>query len=174
MHKVAIVATPKQKLDRRLRQNPKQVVTRPSHFTYDPHSSLRLGDVVRIARLGPQHMYRGRSERVRYVVTELLTPWGVQGRGERAPVWSEVEWRRAWAQKTGVGLEGQGERKTRRERKRERGMEWRRVREGVSRALEEDEGSVGREMVQGSVRGRTSVEDAKERDVVDGMKELKV
>ena len=70
----------------------------------DPNSSLRTGDVVKIAR------ERRLSRHIQHVVTEIVAPWGPSIE-ERPPVMSEEERLSVWRDKK--------EKKTERKRIRE-------------------------------------------------------
>ncbi|KAI4199508.1 MAG: hypothetical protein LQ350_004574 [Teloschistes chrysophthalmus] len=69
MEKAVKVRTTKPVYDSFLRKH----YTRPKiHHVSDPNSSLRTGDVVRIAAITP----RGVNGGIRHVVTNILAPWG--------------------------------------------------------------------------------------------------
>lgn len=67
--------------------------THESYLVSDPNSSLRAGDVVKIAA------ERKISRHIRHVVTEIVAPWGPSV-DERPPVLSEEERMRRVREKT--------------------------------------------------------------------------
>ncbi|KAI4109241.1 MAG: hypothetical protein L6R37_000672 [Teloschistes peruensis] len=69
MEKAVKVRTSKQVYDSFLR---KHYTRQRTHHVSDPNSSLRTGDVVRIAAIKP----RGNNDGIRHVVTDILAPWG--------------------------------------------------------------------------------------------------
>ncbi|KAL9000833.1 MAG: hypothetical protein Q9169_000587 [Polycauliona sp. 2 TL-2023] len=59
--------------------HPQHYTSHQSHLVSDPNSSLRTGDVVRIAARPPL------SKHIRHVVTDILAPWGLTA-SERPPI----------------------------------------------------------------------------------------
>ncbi|KAL8915470.1 MAG: hypothetical protein Q9171_000034 [Xanthocarpia ochracea] len=78
MMKAVKVRTAKQVYDTFLQ---KHYTAYQSHLVSDPNSSLRTGDVVRIAARPPA------SKHIRHVVTQILAPWGPPAE-ERPPILS--------------------------------------------------------------------------------------
>ncbi|KAL8812603.1 MAG: hypothetical protein Q9223_001150 [Gallowayella weberi] len=76
MMKAVKVRSVKQVYDKFLR---KHYTAYQSHLVSDPNSSLRTGDVVRIAARPPA------SKHIRHVVTEIVAPWGPPAE-ERPPI----------------------------------------------------------------------------------------
>ncbi|KAL8674892.1 MAG: hypothetical protein Q9168_000695 [Polycauliona sp. 1 TL-2023] len=76
MMKAVKVRTVKQVYDSFLQ---KHYTAHQSHLVSDPNSSLRTGDVVRIAARPPL------SKHIRHVVTDILAPWGLPA-NERPPI----------------------------------------------------------------------------------------
>ncbi|KAL9069894.1 MAG: hypothetical protein Q9161_005208 [Pseudevernia consocians] len=103
MMKAVKVRTAKQTYNRFLK---KQFQAHKSYLVSDPNSSLRAGDVVKIAA------ERQISRHIKHVVTEILAPWG-PSIDERPPVLSQEERLTRLQEKT--------ERKQ--ERRRERNLE---------------------------------------------------
>ncbi|CAD6564807.1 MAG: hypothetical protein ASARMPREDX12_004691 [Alectoria sarmentosa] len=103
MMKAVKVRTAKQTYNNFLK---KHFQSRDSYLVSDPNSSLRAGDVVKIA---PERQI---SRHIRHVVTEIVAPWGPSIE-ERPPVLSAEERARRLQEKT--------ERK--KERRRERNPE---------------------------------------------------
>ncbi|KAL8754425.1 MAG: hypothetical protein Q9199_004349 [Rusavskia elegans] len=76
MMKAVKVRTVKQVYDSFLQ---KHYTAYQSHLVSDPNSSLRTGDVVRIAARPPA------SKHIRHVVTDIVAPWGPPAE-ERPPI----------------------------------------------------------------------------------------
>ncbi|KAL8804491.1 MAG: hypothetical protein Q9182_002498 [Xanthomendoza sp. 2 TL-2023] len=76
MMKAVKVRSVKQIYDKFLR---KHYTAYQSHLVSDPNSSLRTGDVVRIAARPPA------SKHLRHVVTQIVAPWGPPAE-ERPPI----------------------------------------------------------------------------------------
>ncbi|KAI4227967.1 MAG: hypothetical protein L6R36_001977 [Xanthoria steineri] len=76
MMKAVKVRTVKQVYDSFLQ---KHYTAYQSHLVSDPNSSLRTGDVVRIAARPPA------SKHIRHVVTDIIAPWGPPA-AERPPI----------------------------------------------------------------------------------------
>ncbi|KAL8899301.1 MAG: hypothetical protein Q9192_001634 [Flavoplaca navasiana] len=76
MMKAVKVRTVKQVYDSFLK---KHYTAYQSHLVSDPNSSLRTGDVVRIAARPPA------SKHIRHVVTDIIAPWGPPAE-ERPPI----------------------------------------------------------------------------------------
>ncbi|KAL8950714.1 MAG: hypothetical protein Q9222_003273 [Ikaeria aurantiellina] len=101
MMKTVTVHTRKQIYDSFLR---KHYTIRQSHLVSDPNSSLRTGDVVRIA-VG----WRA-SKRIRHIVKEIVAPWGPPLE-ERPPLPNLEELLAQERAKRGVKMERKAERR---------------------------------------------------------------
>ncbi|KAL8663850.1 MAG: hypothetical protein Q9202_003536 [Teloschistes flavicans] len=134
MQKAVKVRTTKQVYDSFLR---KHYTRQKTHHVSDPNSSLRTGDVVRIAAAKP----RGSNGGIRHVVTEILAPWGPPVE-ERPPIPTLEE----MAQKTRAKNEAKTERRAARK------MEGRTAEDG--RSLKERHTNLvgGPEVVGGEAR----------------------
>ena len=76
-----------------------------NYLISDPRSSLRAGDVVKIAA------ERQVSRHIKHVVTEIVVPWGPSIE-ERPPVMSEEERMAIWRGKKEAKMERQKARET--------------------------------------------------------------
>lgn len=101
MMKAVKVRTAKQTYNKFLQ---KHFQTHQSYLVSDPNSSLRAGDVVKIAA------ERQISRHIKHVVTEIVAPWG-PSIDERPPVLSEEERVRRLQEKTRRKQERRRERK---------------------------------------------------------------
>ncbi|KAL8706206.1 MAG: hypothetical protein Q9201_000712 [Fulgogasparrea decipioides] len=114
MTKAVKVRTTKQVYNSFLR---KHYTVHQTHHVSDPHSSLRTGDVVRIAAA----RWRSPGTSIRHVVTEIVAPWG-EPVEERPPVPSlkETEENERMKRNAKIGRRAERRREGRKDGDRER------------------------------------------------------